>query len=463
MDFFFYAFVGLSGACAALSYTHRGNLDMANANDSDAETTKEKLLNDEDGTLPSKVHVVNTNADAFELFRKNYLVVYSLVMFSDWLQGSYLYPLYKSYGYDLSDIAILFVVGFLSSAVFGTVIGSVADKLGRKVMCLAFCVIYIVSCWTKFSSDFRILLLGRVTGGIGTSLLFSVFEAWMVSAHQHKGFKDSLLSDIFAWSTFLNGIVAILSGLVANFLVDNFGLVSPFFVAIGILALSMFIISGTWVENYGSRDSSSQTSFNQAFMLLRNNPQVLEVGLMQVLFESPMYAFVFLWSPTLEGLTSMSLPFGLIFSAFMVSIAIGSVFFKMAMKANWSHEKIAVATFSLASIAIFIPYLFKNLYFVYASFCLFEVCCGVFFPVMGSLRGKYIPDATRATVMNVFRLPLNIIVVAILYKVNGGDDNGSLYLLCSVLVLIGLWFSLNLFSSSKLVRKADGSLSSGSD
>jgi hypothetical protein len=101
------------------------------------------------------------------------------------------------------------------------------------------------------------------------------------------------------------------------------------------------------------------------------------------------------------------------------------------------------------------------MYIIYFAFCTFEVCCGVFFPVMGSLRGKYIPDSTRATVMNVFRLPLNIIVVAILYKVNGGEDNSSLYLLCSILLLGGSWFALNLFSSSKLVRKADGSLTTG--
>ena len=37
--------------------------------------------------------------------------------------------LYREYGYELSSIALLFVAGFLSSAVFGTVIGSVADRL----------------------------------------------------------------------------------------------------------------------------------------------------------------------------------------------------------------------------------------------------------------------------------------------------------------------------------------------
>jgi len=33
------------------------------------------------------------------------------------------------YGFDTNDIALLFIAGFLSSAVFGTIIGSFADTL----------------------------------------------------------------------------------------------------------------------------------------------------------------------------------------------------------------------------------------------------------------------------------------------------------------------------------------------
>ena len=71
----------------------------------------------------------------------------------------------------------------------------------------------------------------------------------------------------------------------------------------------------------------------------------------------------------------------------------------------------------------------------YWSFNLFEVCCGLYFPVslvkgptntfptlsliqaIGTLRGRYVPEETRATVMNIFRVPLNLIVVSILVKV----------------------------------------------
>jgi hypothetical protein len=87
MDFFLTSFLLLCLGCAALSYAHRGNLDLASNNsNSDAEDTKEKLLQEEEGTLPTtapgagKVNSSSISNEAFELFRKNYLVVYSLVM-----------------------------------------------------------------------------------------------------------------------------------------------------------------------------------------------------------------------------------------------------------------------------------------------------------------------------------------------------------------------------------------------
>jgi MFS transporter, MFS domain-containing protein family, molybdate-anion transporter len=60
-------------------------------------------------------------------FRIKYLSVYLLAMFADWLQGPYVYVLYESYGFSISDIALLFIAGFGSSMVFGAVVGSMSD------------------------------------------------------------------------------------------------------------------------------------------------------------------------------------------------------------------------------------------------------------------------------------------------------------------------------------------------
>ena len=46
----------------------------------------------------------------------------------DWLQGPHVYALYDWYGMTTHQIEILFVVGFGSSMVVGTIVGSFADK-----------------------------------------------------------------------------------------------------------------------------------------------------------------------------------------------------------------------------------------------------------------------------------------------------------------------------------------------
>ncbi|CAI0441797.1 unnamed protein product [Linum tenue] len=196
---------------------------------------------------------VNTPT-AFNSFKNNYLVVYSLMMAGDWLQGPYVYYLYSQYGYGKGDIGQLFIAGFGSSMLFGTIVGSLADKQGRKRACVTYCITYILSCITKHSPHYKVLMLGRVLGGIATSLLFSAFESWLVAEHFKRGFDQQWLSVTFSKAIFLgNGLVAILSGLFGNVLVDTLALgpVAPFDAAACFLAIGMAVIMSSWPENYG--------------------------------------------------------------------------------------------------------------------------------------------------------------------------------------------------------------------
>jgi predicted MFS family arabinose efflux permease len=118
------------------------------------------------------------------------------------------YYLYSQYGFDKGDIGRLFIAGFGSSMLFGTIVGSLADKQyardsfslfqcgfsltnrlccassrGRKRACITYCISYILSCITKHSPEYRVLMIGRILGGIATSLLFSAFESWLVAEH----------------------------------------------------------------------------------------------------------------------------------------------------------------------------------------------------------------------------------------------------------------------------------------
>jgi hypothetical protein len=51
------------------------------------------------------------------------------------------------------------------------------------------------------------------------------------------------------------------------------------------------------------------------------------------------------------------------------------------------------------------------------AFCVFEACVGVFWPSMMALRAARVPEALRATIINIFRIPLNAFVCVVLGNV----------------------------------------------
>ena len=56
-------------------------------------------------------------------------------------------------------------------------------RSGRRTASLLYCLTYGLSCVTKHWNSYRVLMLGRILGGIATSLLFTAFESWLVSEH----------------------------------------------------------------------------------------------------------------------------------------------------------------------------------------------------------------------------------------------------------------------------------------
>ena len=60
---------------------------------------------------------------------------------------------------------------------------------GRRTAGLAYVITYSLSCCTKHSPNFWVLMFGRVLGGIATSLLYSAFESWLVAEHFKHGFS----------------------------------------------------------------------------------------------------------------------------------------------------------------------------------------------------------------------------------------------------------------------------------
>ena len=190
---------------------------------------------------------------------------------------------------------------------FGTVAGSLADTLGRKRGALAYVVVYAASCATKHWRSYNVLMVGRVLGGVATSLLFSVFDAWLVAEHTARGFEPAWLSSTFAnaqarppasVTTSLrlltcktqagNSLVAIAAGVIGEWAAglspmrvlvaggdDSAvadaggpdgaimvgGYCAPFDLAAAVLLVGGVVILLTWSENYGERAGGADSSY----------------------------------------------------------------------------------------------------------------------------------------------------------------------------------------------------------
>jgi hypothetical protein len=137
--------------------------------------------------------------------------------------------------------------------------------------------LYTFCCLTKLSSKFWILMMGRVLGGISTSMLFSTFESWYVFEHtEHYGFPNEWIGVTFSRTTFWNGLLAIFAGVLSNFMAETmgFGPVAPFVMATIPLMCCWIIVTRSWPENYGNRKLQFAASCGQGLRQIVQDKKV---------------------------------------------------------------------------------------------------------------------------------------------------------------------------------------------
>ncbi len=149
-------------------------------------------------------------------------------MSSHWLYlllGPYFYEVYSSKiiqnkVVSLDLVSKLFLIGFASTGIFGPWLGAstttsncliisslapsftgrLVDTVGRKAGTLAFAFFYTLGALSTRSNSLLMLSLGRLCGGLGTSLLFSAPEAWLVGEHEREGHDSKWLGQTFGWA-----------------------------------------------------------------------------------------------------------------------------------------------------------------------------------------------------------------------------------------------------------------------
>lgn len=166
------------------------------------------------------------------------------------------------------------------------------------------------------------------------------------------------------------------------------------------------------------------------------------------------HQFVFMWVPTLlsqepEG----GVPTGCVFSSLMMAITMGGLLFPplyslfCTLSKTGSSELTASFIYLVGCVSMAVPALCLSgiiitdgdcFVRIIVSFLVMELCVGLFSPVQGTLRSKYVPDAQQGVILNIFRLPLNAIVVAGTYATDHMETSTVFFLVSGCLMLASL-------------------------
>ena len=243
------------------------------------------------------------------------------------------------------------------------------------------------------------------------------------------------------------------------------GYCTPFDFSAAFLVVGLVLITCLWGENYGSSPSSSggrsdcRSSFKGPLAMLFTDKRLVLCGLVVSLFEGSMYIFVFNWcapppaqfgairraiprssaqfaaqfaahvgallrhrtprlsralrTPAFSAGAETPPPFGLIFATFMVACMGGSSFFAL-VSGRISYEALLRNAFVVAAAALSLPLYSSQTVALLISFLAFEAVVGVYWPAIGTIKSRVVPEEARATIYNLYRVPLNCVVLGVL-------------------------------------------------
>jgi MFS family permease len=217
-------------------------------------------INMED-TLDADVEYPSDLQHRKDSLRFRYLVCYILTKSNIWAKTAYLYTLYnKLHGFNVQEIAILYMIDNLSTLISSPITGGLADTLGRKLFCVIYCLLVVSNLCLRLTGIRDLAYLAQVLTGISATLINTTFESW-VNYEASKEFgenkleKEKFLKKLFKSQTLIDALVSVVASIVSAFFYNIYGVTAPIVIAMICALLGMIATCILWDENHPNKGS----------------------------------------------------------------------------------------------------------------------------------------------------------------------------------------------------------------
>ncbi len=171
-----------------------------------------------------------------------------------------------------------------------------------------------------------------------------------------------------------------------------------------------------WGENRSTENilMGIRTSFAEAFSELKKR-EVLSMGFIESLFQAVINIYLFIWTPILQDSTDKQINIGYVFTCFVIALILGTTLFEIFMIYLRSEYYISITISLLAELILFFLIFYVENFLVRMILLAgINGISGFVNPLNSIIKSKILIEKHRATLMSIFRIPLNFFVIIVL-------------------------------------------------
>ncbi len=188
-------------------------------------------------------------------------------------------------------------------------------------------------------------------------------------------------------------------------------------ISISFSVFSMMAIHLLWVENKPAENihKGVGSAFGEAFRELKKR-EVLSMGIIESIFQAVINIYLFAWTPILQNSTdTLNINVGFIFTCCIFTMILGTKLFEIFMIYLKADSYISVSLALLIQLILFsLVYFIESFFIRLLLLASINGIGGFVNPLMSIVKSKILVEEHRASLMSIFRIPLNLYVIIVL-------------------------------------------------